>query len=209
MGESLISTENNWIKVNVETRCSAIDRLFTKLDILYPGKWRNQFPTDGYLKDCKQAWAEELHERGISFIEVKAGLERCVEKHKDWPPNFPQFLECCRPEIDYEAAFIEAVEQMRLREKGLDKWSNVAVFYAARGLGCDINNFPYPSIKTRWKVAIDDSRAKIEAGELPSVIPERLQALPSPEKAHTTPKSEGLRILAEMKRVLESKVVKS
>ena len=51
--------------------------------------------------------------------------------------------------------------------------------------------------------------AKIESGKLPSVVPERLQALPSPEKAHTTPKAEGLKILAEMKRVLDSKVVKN
>ena len=209
MGELLTSTKNNWASVNVETMQAPIDRLFAKLDILYPGKWRNQFPTDGYLRDCKQAWAEELHERGINFNEVKTGLDKCIEKYKDWPPNFPQFLECCRPEIDYEAAFLEAVEQMRLREKGLDKWSHCAVYCAAVKLGCDINNFPYQSIKTRWKVAIDDSRAKIESGELPSVVPERLQALPSPGKAHTTPKAEGLKILADMKRIIDSKIVKN
>jgi hypothetical protein len=202
-------TENSWLVPNEKLKgLTYTDHLFNKLDILYPGKWRNQFPTDGYLKDCKQAWGEELHERGITLMEVKAGLDSCIKKHKDWPPNFPQFLECCKPEIDYEAAFLEAVEQMRLREKGLDKWSHCAVYCAAVRFGCDINNFPYLSIKTRWKVAVDDSKAKIEAGELPGTVPERLTALPSPESAHTTPKAEGLRILAEMKRVLESKIVR-
>ena len=209
---SALSTqsENNWLVPNEKLKgLTYTDHLFNKLDILYPGKWRNQFPTDGYLKDCKQAWGEELHERGVTLLEVKAGLDNCIKKYNDWPPNFPQFLECCKPEIDYEAAFLEAVEQMRLREKGLDKWSHCAVYCAAVKLGCDINNFPYQSIKTRWKVAIDDSKAKIEAGELPSVVPERLKALTSPETAHTTPKAQGLKILAEMKRVINSKIVKN
>ena len=208
---SALSTqsENNWLVPNEKLKgLTYTDHLFNKLDILYPGKWRNQFPTDGYLRDCKQAWAEELNERGVTLREVKSGLDVCIKKYKEWPPNFPQFLECCKPEIDYEAAFLEAVEQMRLREKGLDKWSHCAIYCAVVKLGCDINNFPYQSIKTRWKVAIDDSMAKIEAGELPSVVPERLKALPSPETAHTTQKAEGLKILAEIKRVIDSKIVK-
>ena len=209
MSESLTSIENNWLIPKEKLKgLTYTDHLFNKLDILYPGKWRNQFPTDGYLKDCKQAWGEELHERGVTMLEVKAGLDNCIKKYKDWPPNFPQFLECCRPEIDYEAAFLEAVEQMRLRGSGKDKWSHCAVYCAAVKLGNDINNFPYQSIKTRWKAAIDDSMAKIESGELPSSVPPRLEALPAPGKAHTTPKAEGLRILAEMKRVIESKVVR-
>ena len=39
-------------------------------------------------------------------------------------------------------------------------------------------------------------------------VPPRLQALPAPEKAHTMPKEKALEILAEMKRVIESKIVR-
>ena len=207
MGELSTLTENVWLS-ETSNGALAIDRLFNRLDILYPVKWRNQFPNESYLKDFKQSWAEELHERGVTFSEVKEGLNRCIEKYKDWPPNFAQFLECCRPEIDYEAAFYESVEQMRLRETGNDTWSNNAFYWASIALGCDINNFPYQSIKTRWKVAVDDSKAKIEKGELPNEVPPRLQALPPPEKAHTISKQKGLEILAEMKKVINSKIVR-
>ncbi len=206
-------TPNSWLEIHEKfDNKRGIDYLFAKLDFMYPRKWSSQFANDRSANDFKIAWAEEFQEENFSFKDAKKSLEFFKSNIKpgedNWPPSCLEFISAAKS-IDYEAAFLEAVEQMRLREKGLDKWSHCAVYCAAVKLGCDINNFPYQSIKTRWKVAIDDSRAKIEAGELPSVVPERLQALPSPEKAHTTPKAEGLKILAEMKRVLDSKVVKN
>jgi hypothetical protein len=210
--ELSIVTENAWLKTHEKFNGErGIDYLFKKLDFMYPRKWSTQFANERSMEDFKIAWAEEFEDSNFMFQDAKKAIEFFKEKldptKENWPPSCLEFINSAHF-IDYEAAFLEAVEQMRLRESGKDKWSNVAVFYAARHLGCDMNNFPYQSIKTRWRVAIDDSKAKIEAGELPSVVPERLQALPSPEKAHTTPKAEGLRILAEMKRVLESKIVK-
>lgn len=205
-------TENIWLQTsNKFNNERGIDYLFRKLDFMYPRKWSSQFPSDKMADDYKIAWAEELHEANFNFHDAKKALEffkaKMTPNGDNWPPSCLEFINSVKA-IDYEAAFLEAVEQMRLRESGKDKWSHCAIYAAAVKLGGDINNFPYQSIKTRWKSAIDDSRAKIESGELPNVVPERLQALPSPEKAHTTPKAEGLRILAEMKRVLESKVVR-
>ena len=206
-------TENAWLRTHEKFEgARGIDYLFKKLDFMYPRKWSSQFHSDQMANDYKVAWAEELHEADFNFHDAKKALDFFKDKMNpsgdNWPPSCLEFINSVKA-IDYEAAFIEAVEQMRLRESGEDKWSHCAIYAAAVKLGNDINNFPYVSIKTRWKSAIDDSRAKIESGELPNAVPERLQALPPPEKAHTTPKAEGLRILAEMKRVLESKVVKS
>lgn len=207
-----ILTENVWLQKNNKFGNErGIDYLFKKLDFMYPRKWSSQFTNEHLANDFKTAWAEEFEEANFTFHDAKKAIEYFKAKMSpsgdNWPPSCLEFINSVKS-IDYEAAFFEAVEQMRLREKGLDKWSHCAVYCSAVKLGGDINNFPYQSIKTRWKIALDDSRSKIESGELPNVVPERLQALPSPEKAHTTPKTEGLRMLAEMKKVLESKVVK-
>lgn len=197
-------TENAWLRTHEKSEgARGIDYLFKKLDFMYPRKWSSQFASEQMANDFKIAWAEEFEEANFSFQDAKKALEffkaKMTPNGDNWPPSCLEFINSVKS-IDYEAAFLEAVEQMRLRESGKDKWSHCAVYAAAVKLGCDINNFPYQSIKTRWKSAVDDSRAKIESGELPNVVPERLQALPSPERAHTTPKAEGLRMLAEMKK---------
>jgi len=92
----------------------------------------------------------------------------------------------CRPPIDYERAFLEAVEQMHRRKAGNDRWSNPAVYWAAVDIGSDLMSRSYPEIKSRWQAAVDRAVDGVRSGELPAVIPPRYDALPAPGR-QTTP----------------------
>jgi hypothetical protein len=162
-----------WLKKDQAFRnLSPIDYLFKKLSMLYPKRWADQFKTNEELEDWKVCWAEELAERGVTFDEVKRGLARCIEIY-DWPPSFPEFLKACRPSLDYEATFHEAVEQMRARSEGKDRWSNPAIYWAAAKLGGDIMNTVYINVKGRWKAALDEAIHNVAMGISPREVPKR------------------------------------
>lgn len=183
-----------------------IDYLFEKLDLLYPKRWRDQFESPNQMESWRQCWGEELDEQGITFDEVKQGLKRCITMY-DWPPSFPEFIKACRPSLDYERAFLEAVEQMRLRDGGKDRWSNPAIFWAAVKLGSDLKNHPYQSIKVRWKEALDKAIEEVISGVLASSIPPRLTALPSPGKSSVS-QEEAKKRFAEIHMILDKKIVR-
>ncbi|MBV6447265.1 replication protein P [Nitrosomonas sp.] len=182
-----------------------IDYLFERLDLLYPKRWRDQFESPGQMESWRQCWGEELDEQGITFEEVKQGLKRCITMY-DWPPSFPEFIKACRPSIDYERAFLEAVEQMRLRDNSKDRWSNPAIYWAAVKLGSDLKNNPYQSIKVRWKEALDKTIEEVRSGIFPSTIPPRLTALPSPGRSSVS-QEEAKKRFAEIHEILSRKVV--
>src|SRR5690606_34366433 len=142
------------------TRCqrfkgrSPIEYLFDRLDMLYPSRWRGQFKSPDDHEHWCQCWAEALDERNVTFDEVKQGLARCIEFY-NWPPSFPEFMKACRPSVNAEVAFYEAIKQMQLREKGLDQWSSPIVYWAAMILGRDLMNHGYGQIRIRWECALN------------------------------------------------------
>jgi len=156
-----------------------MDRLFNRLDGSYPHKFRSAFANAQAIQNWREAWAEAFDEERLTLAEVKTGIVTC-RKLYDWPPSLPEFLKACRPSIDAERAFFEAVEQMRLREFGKDAWSSAAVYWAAVSLGADLRNHPYQSISKRWAASLDMAGKKIKSGELPNEVPARLEALPAP-----------------------------
>lgn len=148
-----------------------IDRLFARMEDRYGKLWSDRYgmaPRDRLL----QTWAEDLSD--LTREELIAGVNACRDIRL--PPTLPEFRGLCRPPINYEAAFLDAVEQMRLREHGRDKWPSRAVFWAAVALGGDLCRFPYPALQNRWKAALD---AKLRDSGLPE-IPARLDCLPAP-----------------------------
>jgi hypothetical protein len=138
----------------------------------------------------RRCWTEEL--AGYSAEEIAAGL--CAMKSRDWPPTLPEFLKLCRPALDHERAFIEAIEQMRKRETGGDTWSTPAVFWAAVKLGCDLRAHPYAAIKGRWAAALDEATENIRTGKLPNEIPPRRDALPAPGQCSVSPEAAKQRL---------------
>ena len=123
------------------------------------------------MATVKATWAEDLGEYTVE--EIKHGIDAC--KRKEWPPTLPEFLAMCRPPINYEAAFYETVEQLRLREDGRDQWPKPAQYWASRLVGGDMMRFPYRDLQTRWRNALDASMREEQ-----TAVPPRRGALPAP-----------------------------
>ena len=181
-----------------------IDHLFNKLDGLYPHRWRSAFANEHAIANWRQAWAEGFCEENLTLNEIRAGISAC-RRLFDWPPSFAEFAKACRPAIDYERAFLEAIEQMRKRETGDDVWSSAAVFWAACKLGGDLRAHPYHAIKGRWHAALDDAIDGVRTGKLPSEIPPRMNALPAPGKTTVPPEIARERI-AQINAILYRKL---
>lgn len=182
-----------------------IDHLFNRLDGIYPGKWRQCFTTDESIKNWRDSWADAFIEEGLTPAEIKNGIKVCSREH-DWPPSLATFIKSCKPSIDMQRAFYEALEQMHKRKSGGDSWSDAAIYWAAVKLGGDIFNYPYQSIKSRWQKAFDESREEIKSGRLPNEVPEKKKELPAPGKT-TMPPEKANEIFGRMKSVINSKIV--
>lgn len=158
-----------------------IDHLFNRLDGLYPNKWRSSFANDHAIANWRTAWAEAFADEGISLDEVRAGLKAC--RRRDWPPSFAEFFKDCRPFVDYQAALIEAVEQMARRESGRDQWSHPAIYWAAVKIGSyDLSRKSLKDLDREWRKAYGDQLAIGRWDD----IPKRLPALPAPGQTHSS-----------------------
>ena len=160
-----------------------IERLFAKFGAFYgrhfADMWAGQNP-----ETVKEVWAEELS--NFSREELGRGFE--AAKRNKFPPTLPEFMALCRPPLDYEAAYHEAVTQMRLRHDGdrhkrygADTWSNPAIYWAAAAIGGDIQTHQYTAMKSRWKAALDEALAN------PNPVPDYSPAIPAPGKVITPP----------------------
>lgn len=152
-----------------------MDRIFARLEAFYGARLADAWKGSD-VAAVKRVWAEEL--AAYTADEVRKGLDAC--RARDWPPTLPEFLKACRPPLDYEAAFLEAVEQMRLRDEGKDKWTRGAAYWAAVRLGRDLQTLPYVALKGRWHTALDAAAAQVASGELPAQVPVRTVSLPAP-----------------------------
>lgn len=154
-----------------------IEKLFGRFSAMYGNKFMDMWRGMD-LESVKLAWAEDLS--GYTGDEIKRGVEWC--KAQAWPPSLPEFLKACRPPLDHERAYLEAVEQMRKRTRdGSDAWSNKAIFYAAQAVGAyDLANSTWANIKGRWCKALDEMLAETMLPEIPKFEPEK--ALPAPPK---------------------------
>ena len=170
-----------------------IDHIFNKLDGLYPHRWRSAFANQHAIANWRQAWAEGFSDEGVTLAEVKLGMAAC-RKRFAWPPSFAEFLSACRPSVDFESAFREAVEQMRKRESDTDEWSSPAIYWAAVEIGSfDLRNGSWPAIKPRWTAVLQTQLDKREWPE----IPPRLPVLPAPGQGSIA-QAEALRRISEM-----------
>lgn len=137
----------------------------------FTDQWRGVTPGE-----MRTVWSIALG--GYTNDEVQRGLKVCMTHI--WPPTLPEFLLWCRPSIDYEIAFFEAVKQMRNRDAGNDTWSQPAVYWAAVEFGAwDLRQASWDRVKVRWTRILEEQLAK---SNLPPVPP-RMVALPAPGKA--------------------------
>lgn len=199
---ALSTSTNQWLEKHQSVGIALIDHLYNRLDGIYPGKWRAQFANQTAVDNWRAAWADSFADESLTPDDLRVGIAAC-RKLFDWPPSLPQFLKACRPPLDYERAFYEAVEQMRKRATSADTWSNPAIYWAAQTIGDDLQMTPYAAFSRRWAGALDGAIEKIKAGALPDSVPARLEALPAPGRQSVSDEQAAAN-LARLKAMLNT-----
>ncbi|MDQ8033233.1 MAG: hypothetical protein REJ50_14565 [Bordetella sp.] len=143
-------------------------------------------------RELKSAW--ETHLSGLSEREVHAGLLACLAR--DWPPTLPEFLRLCRPWLNPEAAYHEAVAGLAARRRGeAGRWSHPAVYWAAVATSThDMLHSTYGAMKARW----ERSFAEVLGQGRWEPVPPALTELPAP--AHD--RASRARAEAALQRIL-------
>jgi len=96
----------------------------------------------------KAEWSQALV--GFNAEEVKRGLVAC--RTRKFAPNLGEFLHLCRPSLDPEVAWHEAIQGLRAHADGIRfDWSHPAVYWAARDLQVEIRSGSFATHRRRWE----------------------------------------------------------
>ncbi|KAA1286949.1 replication protein P [Alcaligenes faecalis] len=169
---------NQWLMAHAKLEgISLMDHLYNRLNGIYPNKFRSNFKDVQAIQDWKDAWAEAFDEEGIVPQDVALGIKNC-RRMFDWPPSLPEFLRACRPHLEADVAFFEAVRGMQARARGeVGTWSHPAIFHAAIAVGqYDMMNQAYQQLENRWSKALASQFALGAWADIPAPT----LALPSP-----------------------------
>jgi len=173
--------QSPWLEIHPKLGISLMDHLFNRFDGAYPNRWRAAFANEQAVANWRESWSEAFDEEGLTPQSISDGLKAC-RKMFDWPPSLTEFLKACKPPINIDAAIYEAIDQMRARQHGKDKWSNPAIYWAAAKVGeFDMLSQSFSSIKPRFEAALK----AVQAGEI-LPVPARVPALASPGAAEST-----------------------
>lgn len=170
-----------WVKKLIVKMIARYGTLFTDR---YGGLSRDELADE---------WGQEL--AGYTGEELARGLDGL--KGCKFPPTLPEFQALCRPPIDAEAAFHEALRNSRARERGENPaWSHPAIYWASAEIGShDMRSTPYPNLKGRWERTL---QAEINKGTWPAVPPAPLKLEAPP---HTKPNPE---VRAKLQALVEA-----
>lgn len=161
-----------WFTVLDALGISAIDLLYNRLDGAYPHWWAVNFSTPQAIENWKESWVEAFEDEGVTPAMVKAGLKVCRSRYTS-PPSCAQFIQACKPSIDYTVAYYEAIAGLQERGKGeMGQWSHRAVYWAAALLKQDLGMQTHAAIKSRWEAAL---KAQFERTEWPEIPQPRLE----------------------------------
>lgn len=141
-----------------------IDALFVKMLNTFGSRFADMWRgTD--IDSVKATWAPELSK--LSREEFSKGVQALATL--DWPPTLGQFIKLCRPPLDAQKAFVEALNGLVARDRGeVGVWSHPAIFWATTRIGAfDMKNSTYQQISGRWQAALEDELAKAQWAEIP------------------------------------------
>lgn len=192
------------------TRPSAMDTLWHRFDQLFGDRWNNRFPDP--VRDvtawCEQ-WSQDLLAEGISGAELGRGYEslrRCK-----FPPSFYEFVCLCRPTMDPEVAYAEAMREMPKRHHpkeidgqlvSTDVWTEPAVYWAAARLWTELQAQPWKEIRTRWEQELE--RARAQRKPMP---PQVCRALPPPKPEPSIAPEQQKALIGDLLRKLGKRSV--
>ena len=155
---------------------SAIDRLYGRFASMYMHKWSSHFTSPAVIADWKKAWSSALIAEGITPRLALEGVERCRAEYPTWPPSEGQFIALCKPPLDYEQAFADAVRELRKRLlNDPDKqphWPIPALYWATVDYGQgELMQATYGQAAARWKKLLDN-RLKGDCPDVPQYVPQ-------------------------------------
>lgn len=154
-----------------------IEKLFEEMLMIFGDKFKKQWAGIDPQK-MKLFWAKKMY--GLTNAEMKQGVD-AMRKLK-WPPTLNEFIELCKPSLDFTVAYYEAVNGMEARRKGeKGEWSHPAIFWAAAKMTHDLLNQSYSSIRPRWEKELFSQLEKNVWPEVPAVH----EALPAPGRTET------------------------
>lgn len=112
-----------------------VERIFARLDVIYPSKWRAWMKDDQTANLAKAEWEKDI--RPFADGAIAHALEDCKRMNVEWPPTLPQFLQLCKA---YRPPAKPALEKLRTEsenEAGKEALERIQRDLAAkmRGIG--------------------------------------------------------------------------
>lgn len=175
-----------------------IEAVFTRLSSQLGNKMADLYSGADPL-DVKNEWGTGL--TGFKPSEIKRGLKAC--QTRIFAPTLGEFLRLCRPALDPELAWFEAVEGMAARNAGkIGEWTHPAVYRAAVVMAYEVLNVSYNHAKKSWAWRLE----KEFAAGWGEAIPAPALRLTREEPKPAAPNAEQKQKIAEL---LAGRVVKT
>lgn len=169
-----------------------VNLAFAEMAAVYGSKLAAQWPLG--LAEAKRKFGEAL--RGYRPTEIARGI--IALDGVKFPPTLPEFLELCRPKVDFEQAFNEASRQMALRSSKRDTWSHPAIYWAAVRYGyTEVQQHSWMQAKGRWTALLTVALSE----NLPAPPDEDRKQIAAPGKSVTDAET-ARRHLARAKAML-------
>lgn len=111
----------------------------------------------------RDEWGQALAD--LHPLEIERGLR--ATQGRAFVPTLGEFVLLCRPALDPETAWHEAVAGMSVREYGHPgEWSHPAVYRAATGFAWELRTSSYPAQRKAWGLRLQREFAR-GWGEIP------------------------------------------
>lgn len=155
VSQAFMQQDSLWLTIHARLGISYMDHLYNRFDGAFPHKWRSNFKDEQSIENWRLTWSSQFDAIGLTFEEVRRGLEVC-ERSLDWPPSLSEFVRACRPALNAEQAFHEAVQGLAKRDLGEDfAYSSPAIYWASVELGFELRCMTFAQLAPRWKIALD------------------------------------------------------
>jgi hypothetical protein len=120
-------------------------------------------------------WARGL--AGFTRAEIVRGMAE--SRTRRFAPTLGEFAQMCRPAIDPECAWLEAVDGLAARDNGqTGDWSHPAVYRAAMACSFDIRNRSFQTVRRTWEWRLRKEFAQGWGDDVPAV-PIRVEHRPT------------------------------
>ena len=140
-----------------------IGRLFERLESQMGTKVMDLYK-GGNPESIQHEWSTGL--AGFTPQELQRGLSRC--QHRKFAPNLGEFAQLCRPTLDPEIAWHEAVAGLQAREAGeVGVWSHPAVWRAACTLRYELRTANLRDCRNRWDYELSNEFARGHVADVP------------------------------------------